>query len=55
MILEGMDNSKIHLPRDRRISKERANVSRLGSRVLGAIVYSGLSSPKRHIPMFGVI
>ena len=49
IILDGMDNSKTHLPRERRISKEHANVSRLKSHVVGAIVHSGLSSHGKEI------
>ena len=49
VILDGMDNSKTHLPRERRISKEHANVSKLRSHVVGAIVHSGLSSQGKEI------
>ena len=44
-----MDNSKTHLPRERRISKEHANVSRLKSHVVGAIVHSGLSTHGKEV------
>ena len=49
IILDGMDNSKTHLPRERRISKEHANVSRLKSHLVGVIVHSGLSSNGKEI------
>ena len=49
IILDGMDNSKTHLPQERRISKEHANVSRLKSHVVGAIVHSGLSNHGKEI------
>lgn len=44
-----MDNSKTHLPRERRISKEHANVCQLKCHVVGAIVHSGLSSHGKEI------
>ena len=49
IILDGMDNSKTHLPRERRVSKEHANVSRLKSHLVGAIVHSGLSTHGKEI------
>lgn len=49
IILDGMDNNKTHIPRERRISKEHANVSRLKSHVVGAIVHSGLPRHEKEI------
>lgn len=49
VILDGMDNSMTHLSRERRITKEHANVSRLRSHVVVAIVHSLLSSQGKEI------